>query len=399
MSEKLVITGMGAVTPIGIGVDSYWNALLDGACGIAPITRINTDSLTVKAAAEVKGFNPRDYLSSRLSTDLDTFMQYAFVAAEEALAQSGLEAKGDRVGVIMGTALNGLALTGASQEALSVRGKHVGPRFVSQIMGNIAASQLAIAHGITGLCLSVSTACSSGGDAIATGAMLLSAGDADAIVVMAGEAAVSPLLIESLTRAGALSKTGRSLPFDANRDGFVIGEGGGAVILETESHALDRGAVILAELAGWGNNTDAYHTVSPEPSGKGAAACMGIALRRAGMTPDEIDYVNAHGTATHAGDIAETCALKAVFGSRAVPVSSTKGATGHMMGAGGVTETITCIKAIATGTLPPCTGCTERDSECDLNIIMRPERAQVNAAMSNALGFGGQNSCIIVRRY
>ncbi|MCD8191640.1 MAG: beta-ketoacyl-[acyl-carrier-protein] synthase family protein [Oscillospiraceae bacterium] len=399
MSEKLVITGMGAVTPIGIGVDSYWNALLDGACGIAPITRINTDSLTVKAAAEVKGFNPRDYLSSRLSADLDTFMQYAFVAAEEALAQSGLEAKGDRVGVIMGTALNGLTLTGTSQEALSVRGKHVGPRFVSQIMGNIAASQLAIAHGITGPCLSVSTACSSGGDAIATGAMLLSAGDADAIVVMAGEAAVSPLLIKSLTRAGALSKTGRSLPFDANRDGFVVGEGGGAVILETESHALGRGAVILAELAGWGNNTDAYHTVSPEPSGKGAAACMGIALRRAGMTPDEIDYVNAHGTATHAGDIAETCALKAVFGSRAVPVSSTKGATGHMMGAGGVTETITCIKAIAAGTLPPCTGCTERDSECDLNIIMRPERAQVNAAMSNALGFGGQNSCIIVRRY
>lgn len=400
MKSKIVITGMGAVTPIGIGVEAYWQGLLSGECGIGGITHIPAEALPIKRAAEVKGFRPRDYLSVRLAADLDRFMQYAYVAAEEALLDSGLDPANRRTGVVMGTALAGLALTGRTQEELAVSGKHVTPRFLSKVMGNIAAAQLSISHGIKGPSLTVSTACSSGGDALVVASMLLRSGEADAIVVMGGEAAVSPLVINSLYKAGALSKTGVSRPFDAERNGFVVGEGGGALILETEEHALQRGADIKAELAACANNTDAYHTVSPEPDGAGAAECMRIALAQAGLKSADIGYVNAHGTATEAGDVAETSAIHAVFGDYAVPVSSTKGATGHMMGAGGITEVIACVKAIQTGLLPFNIGFETPDPECDLNIIAgAPEKREISWAMSNALGFGGQNSCVITGRY
>ncbi len=400
MKKRIVITGMGAVTPVGIGTDHFWQGLLSGKCGIDEITRIDVSDLPVKTAGEVKGFRPRSYLPVRLATDLDTFMQFAYVAAEEAIRESGMETASPRVGIVMGTALAGLTLIGKSQEEQTASGKSVGPRFISMIMGNIAAAHLAISYKMQGPSMTVSTACSSGGDAITLAYTLLVAGAADAMVVMAGESTISPLFIQSLSKAGALSKSGNSRPFDKNRDGFVIGEGGGALILETEEHALKRGATIKAELLGCANNTDAYHPVSPEPNGNGAAGCMRQALEVAGIEPRAIDYVNAHGTATIKGDYAETLALKTVFGDYAVPVSSTKGATGHMMGAGGITEVIACIKSIETGIIAPNINYSEKDEGCDLNLIVNePANIKVDVAMSNALGFGGQNSSIIVGRY
>ena len=267
-------------------------------------------------------------------------------------------------------------------------------------MGNIAASHLSIQYGIKGPSLTVTTACSSGGDAITVASMLLKAGMADAIVVMAGESAINPVLIQSLAMSGALSRTGMSRPFDQKRDGFIIGEGGGALILETEEHALKRGATIYAELLGCANNTDAFNPVAPDPDGIGAAECMRLALQQANLKPEDIGYINAHGTATVKGDIAECFAIRTVFDSYDVPVSSTKGATGHLMGAGGITECIACIKALETGILPPTINCDEIDPECNVQIIAeKPIQKNITTAMSNALGFGGQNSRIIVGKY
>lgn len=400
MAAKIVITGMGAVTPIGIGVENYWDALLRGDCGISEIDGAAERKMLVARAAQVRGFNSRDWLNVRLAADLDLFMQYAYVAAEQALADSGLESRSWRCGVVMGTALAGLALAGRTQQEFAEAGKQVTPRFLSKYMGNIAAAQFAISHGIKGPSLTVSTACSSGGDALVLASMLLRSGEADSIVVMAGESPISPLVINGLCKAGALSKSGESRPFDLNRNGFVVGEGGGALVLESERHAVKRGARIYAELVSCTNNTDAYHTVTPEPDGSGAAECMRLALSRAELEPSDIGYVNAHGTATAAGDVAETHAIHSVFRQYEVPVSSTKGATGHLMGAGGITEVIACVKAIQTGTLPFNTGFETPDPRCDLNIIAgEPLKSDIRWAMSNSLGFGGQNSCVITGRY
>lgn len=399
MSKRIVITGMGAVTPIGIGVEPYWQRLLAKDCGIAPIARIDATHLPVKQGAEVKDFDAALLLPPKLVTDLDLFMQYAYVAAEEALAAGGGDLNPDRTGIVMGTAVNGLGYIGQTQEEYVLEEKPIGPRFLTKILGNIAAAQLAIHRGLKGPCYTVSTACSSGGDAVSLGAMLLETGAADAIVVMAGEASLCPLMICSLAKAGALSKKGESRPFDRNRDGFVIGEGGGSLILETEENARKRGAVILAELLGYANNTDGYHPVAPQPQGLGAAACMEAALAKAGLKAEDIDFINAHGTATVRGDAAETKAIKKVFPGLPVAVSSTKGATGHMMAAGGITELIACIKAMETGFLPPTIPCEEKDEDCDLNIVTEATAAEVEITMSNAFGFGGQNSSIILRKY
>ena len=338
-------------------------------------------------------------MPTRLALDLEPYQQYAYAAAEQALAQSGLQGS-TRVGIVMATALHGLTIITKTQTRIDVRGQSAEPKLLTKCMGNLAACQFSIMHQITGPSLTVSTACSSGGDAITMGMMLLRSGMADAVVVMAGEAAICPAFLQSLDKVGALSATGESRPFDVARNGFVAGEGGGALILETESAANVRGAKPLARLLGAANNTDAYHPVSPAPNGAGAAACIRLALADAGLTPEGIDYLNAHGTATVTGDIAEACAIRAVFGDLPVTVSSTKGATGHMMGAGGLTEVITCVQAIRTGLLPPSLGLTEQDPECPLHLT-GPTAVQqpVHAAISNAMGFGGQNSCIVVGRY
>ncbi len=335
----------------------------------------------------------------RLVLDLEPYMQYAYVAAQEAVAMSGLDTRSDRTGIIMGSALSGINIIEKTQEQLVSLKKGAGPKFLTKAMGNIAAAQFSINHGIQGPSITVSTACSSGGDAITIGAMMIRSGMADSMVIMAGEASINTALIQSLTKAGALSKTGSSLPFDADRDGFVLGEGGGAIVLESESSLKARGGRPIAELLGCANNTDAYNAVSPDPEGSGAAACMKKAIDDAGIEPAQIGYINAHGTATDMGDVAEVRAIHKVFGDHDVLVSSTKGMTGHMMGAGGITEVIACIKAVTDGRLPVNIGCTRQDERCDISLVNETNcRTAVDIAMSDAFGFGGQNSCIIVGR-
>lgn len=418
--KNLVITGLGAVTPIGIGVDNYWQGILDMKCGIRKIARFHDDDIPITIAGEVKDFDPKKYMTPKLAKETSTFMQYAFASAHEALEGSRLDidAEADRVGIVMATALSGTSEIAETERAYSVDGKKkVSPRFLPKILGNLGAAQIAIHYGIHGPSFTVSTACSSGGDAICIAAMLLNSGEADAMLVVGGESSHCPIIMSTLAQAKALSKNPDPAtacrPFDADRDGFVMGEGGGALIIETEEHAIKRGADILCSLAGYGNNTDGYHVTAPRPDGSGAVSCMKSALEKAGMKPEDIGYINTHGTSTPVGDPIEVQAIKTLFGwddpenpmpedmkAKIPPVSSTKGNTGHLMGAGGITEVIVCIKAIETGILPPTVGYKNPDPKCDLDFIPEgPRRANINAAMSNALGFGGQNSSIIVKRY
>ncbi len=404
--KKIVVTGMGAITPIGVGVDEYWKNLLGGKSGTCSITAFDPSELAVQFAGQIRDFDPAQYIPKQILRQTDPFMQYAYIAAEEALKMSGLEIEPTRTGIVMGTALNGVATTAYTQEALSgISHKKVGPRFIPKILGNVAATHIAIMHNIQGPALTVNTACSSGGDAIFTAAMLLQAGKADSIIAVGAESVLCPLVIYSLANAKALSRNNAnpesaSRPFDASRDGFVIGEGGGAIILETEEHALARGANIICELMGCGNTGDAHHITAPHPEGDGAIRAMKLAIEEAGISPEDIGYINAHGTATRKGDVVESIAINSVFGSHRPYVSSTKGATGHMMGAGGVTETITCIKTIIEGVIPYTLNLKDVDEEIDLNLVKdAPKEGVVNYAMSNSLGFGGQNSSVIVGRY
>ena len=411
MKERLVITGMGAVTPIGIGVETYWNSLIGGKCGVERITRFDPKESPVKIAAQVKNFNPDDFMTKKQSREMDLFMQYGYAAGEEALADGGIKEDtipADRMGVVVGTAMAGVSIIAETQDGLST-GEHkkVSPRFVPKFIGNIAAAQIAIAKGYRGPSLTVSTACSSGADAISTAAMLLLAGEADAILVVGAEASLCPVVVAGLASAHALSTNNdnpqtASRPFDKTRDGFVFGEGGGALLLETEAHALARGAKIHAELMGFANCTDGYHVTAPHPEGIGAISCMDNAIQKAGLTPEDIGYINTHGTSTPMGDTIETNAIKSLFGDHAyqMAVTSTKGATGHMMGAGGVTETIACIKAVQEGVIPPTMNLNTPDDECDLNYAPnKAEKRDVRYAMTNAFGFGGQNSSLIIGRY
>jgi 3-oxoacyl-[acyl-carrier-protein] synthase II len=410
MNSRLVVTGMGAVTPVGIGVEEYWNNLTAGRCGVGLITRFDTTELPVKIAAEVRDFDAEKYMSKKLMREMDVFMQYGYAAAMEAIGQAGEPAADpERMGIVVGTALGGLSPIAETQDGVS-RGEHkkVSPRFVPKIIGNEAAAQVAIAKGYRGPSLTVSTACSSGGDAISAACMLLMSGQADAVLAMGTESALSPLFILGLSSAHALSTNnddpqGASRPFDRDRDGFVIGEGGGALIIETEDNAKRRGAKILAEVAGFANCTDGYHVTSPHPEGIGAVFCMKKALENAGLQPEDVDYINTHGTSTPVGDPIETAAVTELFGGHAkeMAVTSTKGATGHMMAAGGVTEAIACIQAIRTGIIPPTLNLENLDEKCEkLNYV--PEKAirmEVTAAMSNSFGFGGQNSSVIFKKF
>ena len=399
---------MGAITPVGLGVKAYWDGLITGKCGVGRITRFDASDLPVQIAAELKGFDPADFMPKTLARTMSPFMQFAYAAAEEAITDSGLaiEQESDRVGIVMGTAMDGVTTVADTQAAYDA-GHKVGPRFVPMTIGNIAAAQIAIVHGIRGPSFTLNTACSAGGDAIMTAAMLLRSGEADAVLAVGGESILCSIVVAGLAQAKALSRRNDDpeqacRPFDLDRDGFVIGEGGGALVIETLEHALARGARIHAVLAGYANTSDAHHVTAPCPDGAGAAACMKRALARAGMQPSDIGYINAHGTSTKLGDKAETLAIKAVFGDResVPPISATKSASGHLMGAGGLTEAIACIKAIQEGILPPTLHLDTPDPDCDLDYVPNVARkAQIHAAMTNSLGFGGQNSSIILSRY
>ncbi|MBO7747597.1 beta-ketoacyl-ACP synthase II [Paenibacillus sp. MWE-103] len=405
---RIAVTGMGAVTPLGIGVGAYWNGLKEGRSGIGAIERFDAERLPVRIAAEVKPFDPADYMPRKLAQQTDIFMQFALIAAEEALAQSRIRARPERVAVVLGTALAGIFTATQAQEAATQSGSYrVSPHLVTKMLGNIAAAHIGITHDFRGPGYTLNTACSSGADAIGLGAMLLQSGQADAVVAVGAESILCALMDAGLAASRALSTRNAdparaSRPFDLNRDGFVMGEGGGAVVLETLASAERRGAAVFAELLGYANTTDAYHVTSSEPNGRGEIDCMRLALERAGLTPADIDYVSAHGTSTPLGDRIETKALKTVFGERAggVPVSSIKGATGHLMGAGGVTELIACIQAIREGVLPPTLNYETPDPECDLDYVPNVARqAAVRRAMSNSFGFGGQNASLIVGAY
>ena len=408
-NTTLVITGMGAVTPVGIGCAAYWRALVEGRCGIGPVTRFDASDCPVRIAGEVHGLVLGAEAEKTLGRNMDLFSRFAFAAAAEALQDAGIApgSNAERTGVVMGTAMDGMALMAETQDRLSRGEAHkVSPRLVPMVLGNMAACLIAMHYGFHGASLTVNTACSSGGDALMAAAMLLKSGELDCVVCAAGESAVNPVIMQSLAQAKALSRGNADpahacRPFDLARDGFVVGEGGGAVVLETGEHAKRRGALPYAVLAGCANTHDAYHITSPRPDGAGAAQCMRLALRHAGLSPADIGYVNAHGTSTRAGDVAETAAIHAVFGDgpEAPPISSTKGATGHLMGAGGITEVIACIKALQTGLLPPNINYSQPDPECRLNIVANEAReARAAFAMSNSLGFGGQNSSVVVGR-
>lgn len=407
MDKKLVITGMGVITPIGNTVESYWENLMAGKTGIDLIESIDVEDIPVKFAAEVRDFDPKEYMPRKLSNELDRFMQMGYAAAQQALEQAGGVQDPYRTGIIMGTALNGITtITETERKYNEAKMKKVGPRFLAKCIGNIGASQIAIANGIKGPSMTLNTACASGGDAISLCVMHLQAGLADAMIAVGAEAPVTAILIQSLVSAQALSTKnddpkGACRPFDADRDGFVIGEGAGALIIETEEHALARGAKIYGVLAGCGNNTDAYHTVTPKPDGEGEILCMKQALGMAGIDPSEVGYVNAHGTATIKGDVTEDLSVRTVFGEDSdVIIGSTKGATGHMMGAGGITEVITCLKVLETGMLPPTLNLVHQDPECVMKYVSTVcEAPDKSYAMSNAFGFGGQNSSVIVGKY
>lgn len=407
MAERVVITGMGAVTPIGIGVEEYWSGLISGKSGVGRITQFNTDDLPVKIAAEVKDFHPEIYMTKKRENQTDPFTQFALAAASEALQGIPIDSP-DRTGIILGTAVGGIRTITKAQDHQSRTGIHndVSPYFMPSILGNVAASHVAIAHGLKGPSLTVSTACSSGGDAVGIASEKLRAGEADMMVSVGAESILCPLVIDALRAAHALTAKNdhaceASRPFDRDRDGFVIGEGAGVLVLETLSHAEKRGANIFAELIGYANLGSGFHITAPEPDGRGAALCIKKALESASLQPEDIDYINAHGTSTQKGDLSETRAVKSVFGDKCrVPMSSTKGNTGHLMGAGGITELIACIKSIETGLIPPTINLVNEDPECDLDYVPQKVRnVNVDVAMSNAFGFGGQNASVIVRRF
>lgn len=408
LSVRIAITGMGAVTPIGIGQKAYWENLLKGKSGVGFITRIETHNLPVKTGAEVKNFRAEDFLPRKLIRETDLFMQFALAATLEALQDGNVAGNTERTGVIGGTAMGAIASITGTQDNISRRGSfRVSPRLVPKILSNEMAAQIAIFNGFRGPCLTVSTACSSGADAVGAALMILQKKEADIMVAVGAESIFCPLVITGLHAAKVISTRQdlpekASRPFDRQRDGLVLGEGAGALILETLDHAKRRGARVRAELIGYANFCDAYHTTAPEPTGRGEILCMQRALQNAGLSPSDIDYINAHATSTPLGDKVEVIAIKSVFGSqlKKIPVSSTKGATGHLLGAGGITELIACIKAIEENVIPPTINYEDPDPDCDLDCVPnKPRQAAVRAAMSNSFGFGGQNSCLILRKF
>ena len=409
MSERIVVTGMGAVTPIGVGVNSYWSALTSGKCGVRTITQYDVDELPVKIAAEVPDFHPEDHMTKKLVNRTDPFTQYALAAAGEALKDIKID-NPERTGIVMGSAVNGIRTVTRDQERLTKTGNHrrVNPYLMPAFLANVTAAHIAIINKLNGPSLTVCTACSSGVDAIGLATEKLKADEADMMVAAGAESIMCPLVIDSLHNLHALSANNEepcraSRPFDKDRDGFVIGEGAGILILETLTHAQKRGAAILAEIVGYANLGSAFHVTAPEPNGRFESLCMKKALDKAGLHPADIDYINAHGTATPIGDRVEIKAMKRTFNHDLgrIPISSTKGATGHMMGAGGITEAITCIKVIEEGILPPTLNLETREPGCDdLDFVPQKARnAEVNIAMTNSFGFGGQNASLIIRRF
>jgi len=412
MARRVVITGIGLVTPIAIGTEETWQGLLAGRSGIGPITRFDHTAFATHFAGEVKGFDPTKWMTAREAKTLDPFIQYAMAAGSLAVADSGLEISGEfaeRVGCFVGAGLGGVTTIEATCKTLSEKGPRHGfsPFFVPMIIVNLASGNLSIKFGAKGPNLSQVSACSTGTHAIGDAFRVIERGDADAMICGGTEATVTPLGVGGFNAMRALSTRNQapeeaSRPFDRDRDGFVIAEGAGILVVEELEHAKARGAKIYAELRGYGANADAHHITSPAPEGAGAQRCMKLALKDAKLGPGDIGYINAHGTSTKINDATETLAIKKVFGdaARKLMVSSTKSMTGHMLGAAGGVETAVCALALARGVIPPTINYTTPDPECDLDYVPNTAReARVQYTLSNSFGFGGTNACLILSRY
>ena len=406
--NRVVITGLGVLTPVGATVDSYWNALLTGQSGAGKITRFDTTGHSVTFAAEVKNFNPDEYMDSKEAKRMDLFSQYAVAAAKGAVLDSKLDfSKEDRFrcGAIIASGIGGLTEMQEQNKKYIEKGPgRISPFFVPKMMLNAAAGHIAIAHGLGGPNWGVASACASANHAMGTALRLIQYGDADVMITGGSEAALAYLSIAGFANMGALSTRNdaperASRPFDKNRDGFVLGEGAGILVFEKLEHALARDAKIYAEVLGIGNSDDAYHITAPDPDGTGGAYAMAQALRDAGLKPEQISYINAHGTSTPLNDKIETAAIKKTFGDTAkkIPVSSTKSMIGHLLGAAAAVELIATVLSIRDGVVHPTANYETPDPDCDLDCVPNTKRAvDVKYAMSNSLGFGGHNSAIII---
>lgn len=413
MTRRVVVTGTGVITPVGNDVQTYWKNLLDGVCGIDFITSIPTDDLPVKIAGEVKDFSPADYgIEPPFARKQDKFTIYAVAAAWQAVQESGLNSGEDgnidpfRYGVYVGSGIGGFATQVRETEKLIKEGaKWVSPLFIPTMIANIAAGNIAIRNNACGPCLPVVTACATSTHAIGEAYRAIKHGYADAIIAGGSEAAVIPLGIAGFANAKALSKSEdpkyASLPFNKNRGGFVMAEGAAMLMLEEYEHAVARGANIIAEVCGYGNTCDAHHVTAPRPDGVTQSAAIRQALDEAGYTSDDVLYINAHGTGTALNDVSETAAFKLALGDDAYKahISSTKGSTGHMLGAAGAVEAVACVLALKNGVVPPTVNLDEVDPECDLNYTPnRPVEAPLTIAISDSLGFGGHNGCVAFRK-
>jgi 3-oxoacyl-[acyl-carrier-protein] synthase II len=410
MQNRVVVTGMGVVSPVGNLLEEFWNNIKEGVCGIQPITSFELkDGFDVSLAAEVKEIDIDQYITKKEQKRLDRYAQFAIYAAKEALKSAKIDMSEEnphRVGIIIGSGIGGLATIEAEVEKYLTKGpKRVSPFFIPMAIANMAAGNVAIYTGAKGICSTVVTACATGTHSIGEAYRALKLGINDVILAGGAEASITPMGIAGFQALSALSKSSdpkrASIPFDKDRNGFVMGEGAGILVLETLEHAKRRGAHIFAEIVGYGATGDAHHITSPAPDGEGAQRAMKEALCDAGICAEQIGYINAHGTSTDYNDKFETAAIKAVFGKDTkVPVSSTKSMTGHLLGAAGAVEAIITVKSLEEGYLPPTIGYQNKDEECDLDYIPNQGRkADIAYAMSNSLGFGGQNATLIIRKW
>jgi 3-oxoacyl-[acyl-carrier-protein] synthase II len=409
LNNRVVVTGMGMVTPLGVDVPSTWQKLINGESGVDYITQYDPAITETKIAAEVKGFDPSQYLDRKESRHMDRFVQFAVVSALQAVKQAGIkDIPSQETGVVIGVGIGGLNTLLTQYDVLREKGAdRVSPFLIPMMIPDMASGQVSIMLGAKGPNFCTASACASGSDAIGESYEIIKRGETTVMVAGGAESVITPIAIAGFNSARALSTRNNepkkaSRPFDAERDGFIIGEGAAVLILESLAHAEKRGARILAEIVGYGATSDAFHITQPANGGEGGARAMKAALKEAGMKPGEISYINAHGTSTPLNDKNETMAIKNVFEKEAykVPISSTKSMTGHLLGAAGSLEAAICILAIQNGIIPPTVNLTTPDPECDLDYVPNTaRRATVSTALSNVFGFGGHNSTLIFRRY
>lgn len=410
MKRRVVVTGLGAVTPIGNDVQQFWASVKEGKVGIGPITKFDTSAYKVKLAAEVKNFTAGDCMDAKAARRMEPFAQYAVAAAKEAMADAGLDLNQEdvyRVGVIVGSGIGSLQTVEREYNRLLEKGPaRVAPLMVPLMISNMAAGNIAIQIGCKGKCTSVTTACATGTHAIGDAMRAIQCGDADVMFAGGTESAICPTSVAGFASLTALTtSTDRlraSIPFDKDRNGFVMGEGAGVVVLEELGHAKQRGARIYAEVAGYGATCDAYHITSPAEDGEAAARAMLLAMHEANVAPEEMDYINAHGTSTHHNDLYETRAIRLALGEAAekVAVNSTKSLIGHLLGAAGGVEFITCVKSMQDSFIHQTAGTAQVDEACDLNYTVgAPLHKEVRCALSNSLGFGGHNAAVLIKKY